>query len=221
MGLHERTVLGDDGHGLGLVAAVVDHDARKIALGVAGADIDRDIVGDRVERALEQQHRRDLVADSELQVLERAVRRRQEKHGHRHQHQHAGDAREKCRTRQRDLADAGRAQHDHFAFADQPVVGEQHRDEDCDGQHGVDEAGQDQQREIKEQAQRQAAIDDQVDETQRFHQPDRGGENQRNHQRGAERLAQDIARQLGHESIIRGRVATQQGEVCRKPPARD
>ena len=81
---------------------------------------------------------------------------------------------------------------------DQPVVGEEHGDEDGDRQHDVDEARQDEDGEIEEEPDRKAAIDDEIDEPQRLQQPYRRREADRDEGHGGHRLAEDIARDPTH-----------------------
>jgi len=93
--------------------------------------------------------------------------------------------------------------HDHqLALGGELVVDEQHRDEHGDRQHHLQEARQHQHGEIKEQPERQAAIDDEVDEPQRLHQPHGDAERDRDEQHQEAGLAQHVAGKPVHGARV-------------------
>src|SRR5580693_7152492 len=75
--IDEDAALGKNRNRLLRVAAVTDQEAGDLAAVVPAADVDRQLVRDRCERALLDQARNEAVANLELQVFEGAVRSRQ------------------------------------------------------------------------------------------------------------------------------------------------
>ncbi len=77
-GLDEGAALGNDGDRLGLVALVLHEEAGHLAVRIAPADVDREVVRNRREGSFLEDSRHEFIADLELQILEGAVGRRHE-----------------------------------------------------------------------------------------------------------------------------------------------
>ena len=95
-------------------------------------------------------------------------------------------------------------------------VDEEHRHEDGDGQHHVDEARQNEHRQVEEDADREAAVDDEVDQAKRLHQPDGEAEHQADGQHHQQRLAEHIARQPTHARDYRSGHSAEPSGDCGK-----
>ena len=169
---------------------------------VPAADIDRQLVRDRRERAFLDQARNESVADLELQILERAVRGREKIGGQAHQYDKGDPGEHQYGLGEREMAQAGRPHDDELALGGQPVEGEQDRDEHADRQHDVEKAGQDQESQIEEYLDRQPAVDDQIDQPKRLGEPDRGAERGGHKHHDAKALAQDVAVEPRHRRRI-------------------
>ena len=174
------------------VAIVVNQDAPKLAVGLAGADVHRDPFDDFVERPLPQQDVRVIAADDEVTVPELA-----EPHRHEVQHDavtherhHPGE--DQRRAGKRDLAQPGGAQDHELAVDGKPVVGVDDGAEQGKGQDDRQERWHQQQREMKEGPDRKPAVDDQIDEAQRMRQPHHAREGEGNEQHRPDELAQDV-----------------------------
>src|SRR3954454_13672687 len=75
--IDEDTALGENRNRLLRIAAVTDQQAGDLAPIVPAADIDRQLIRDRCERAFLDQARNEAVAHLELQIFEGPVRSRQ------------------------------------------------------------------------------------------------------------------------------------------------
>src|SRR5262249_284745 len=98
----------------------------------------------------------------------------------------------------------GRAHDDELALGDQTAEGEKHGDEYADRQHDIEEARQDQQRQVQEHVDRQTAVDDQIDKPQRLSEPYGSAQRGRNKNHDAKALAEDVPIEPRHRRRIIG-----------------
>src|SRR5262249_26630176 len=133
----EEAALGEDCDRALRIAVVVNQQAGDFASVIAIADVDCELVGDRGESPFLKQARDKTVADLELEIFERAVRRR-EKISRQAQQNQKGDTRQDQNgSGQREMAQPDRAHRDEFAFGRQPVEGEEHGNEGTDRQNDI------------------------------------------------------------------------------------
>ena len=212
--------LGEDRHRFRRVAVVVDQQPDRVAVGVAVADVQRQLIGNVGEGAFLDQARNKPVADFELEVLEGAARHRQQVERKAHQDRKRDTRQHQHRPRQCHWPQPRRPHHHQFALACQTVEGQQHRDKHPDRQDDIEKAGQNQEREVEENVEGKAAIDDQDDQRQRLRQPYRGRERGGDENHHAKTLSQNVAAERGHRGCDH-REPGAEGPVAngRRPPA--
>ena len=173
-------------------AGVVHEDAVERAA-LAPANVDRHAIAQRVEGALLQEERRMVAAQDELPLLELPVADRHDVHDDRVGDDDDDGRHQQGRLRQRPLTDSGGTQADQLAVDGEPVVDEEQRAEERNRQYRPQEGRQNQHAHQHEGAERQALVDDQVDDPQRLRQPDDCRKPQRDEHEGAQELTQEIA----------------------------